>query len=96
VRLRYTAPALADLDAVLTYIEERSPEGAERVKARVRLLLELLELHPLMGQATDEPGIRRLIVAPYPYLIFYEAAGDEVIIHAVRHAARNPTSMPGR
>jgi plasmid stabilization system protein ParE len=48
-----------------------------------------------LGQATNEPGIRRLVISPYPYLIFYEVAADEVIIHAVRHASRDPSSMPG-
>jgi hypothetical protein len=32
---------------------------------------------------------------PYPYQIFYEATEDELIIHAVRHMARNPSTMPG-
>jgi plasmid stabilization system protein ParE len=32
---------------------------------------------------------------PYPYLVFYQAREDEIIIHAVRHAARDPASMPG-
>lgn len=31
---------------------------------------------------------------PYPYLVFYEATETEIIIHAVRHAARNPSEMP--
>jgi hypothetical protein len=31
-----------------------------------------------------------MTASPYPYLIFYEVAGTDVIIHAVRHAARNP------
>ena len=35
-----------------------------------------------------------MTTAPYPYLIFYEATDAEVIIHAVRHAARNPSGMP--
>jgi plasmid stabilization system protein ParE len=96
VRPRYTAPALADLDALLNYIAVRSPRGAERVKARVRLLLELLEQYPHIGQATDDPGIRRLVVSPYPYLIFYEVAAEEIIVHAVCHAAREPSAMPGR
>jgi toxin ParE1/3/4 len=32
---------------------------------------------------------------PYPYLIFYEVAGDEIVVHAVRHGARDPSGMPG-
>jgi toxin ParE1/3/4 len=28
-------------------------------------------------------------------LIFYEATETEIIIHAVRHAARDPAEMPG-
>jgi plasmid stabilization system protein ParE len=36
MRLRYTRLALADLDTILDYIEERSPTGATRVWARIR------------------------------------------------------------
>jgi plasmid stabilization system protein ParE len=32
---------------------------------------------------------------PYPYVIFYEVTEHEIIIHAVRYAARDPASMPG-
>jgi toxin ParE1/3/4 len=28
-------------------------------------------------------------------LIFYDVADDEILIHAIRHAARNPSGMPG-
>jgi toxin ParE1/3/4 len=48
-----------------------------------------------MGARTDDPLIRRLPITPYPYLIFYEPKSDEIIIHAVRHASRDPSSMPG-
>ena len=49
----------------------------------------------LVGARTDDPSIRRLLVTPYPYLVFYEVLGDEIIIHAVRHGSRDPSSMPG-
>jgi hypothetical protein len=29
-------------------------------------------LHPFIGARTDAPTIRRLVVTPYPYLVFYE------------------------
>jgi plasmid stabilization system protein ParE len=95
VRVRYTRPALADLDAILDYIAVRSPNAARRVQSRIQTLIDLLAVHPSMGTLTDDPLIRRLPVPPYPYLIFYEETRDEIIIHAVRHASRNPSSMPG-
>jgi toxin ParE1/3/4 len=48
-----------------------------------------------MGRRTNDPAIRRMTVTPHPYLIFYEATQTEVIIHAVRHTARDPRVMPG-
>jgi plasmid stabilization system protein ParE len=95
VRLRYTLQALADLDAILEHIDEKSPRGAMRVKGRVEAIIDLLLLHPLVGATTDDPSIRRMITRPYPYLVFYEATENELIAHAIRHAARDPSSMPG-
>jgi hypothetical protein len=36
-----------------------------------------------------------MTTSPYPYLIFYETTEAEIIIHAVRHGARNPSGAPG-
>ncbi len=94
-RLRYTRPALADLEAVLDYIAARSPPGARRVQARIQGVIELLTQHPFIGTRTSDPAIRRMTTSPYPYLIFYEATDAELIVHAVRHAARDPAGMPG-
>ena len=95
MKLRYTAPALADLDAILNYISNESPQGARNVQARIRTMIDLLLVHPAIGVRTDDPAIRRLVASPYDYLIFYEAMDGEIIIHAIRHAARNPSGMPG-
>lgn len=90
MRLRYTRPALADLAAVLDYIAERSPKGAARVHARIQAIVDLLARFPNAGFQTDDPAIRRMATTPFPYLIFYEVSDSEVIIHAVRHGARDP------
>jgi toxin ParE1/3/4 len=39
--------------------------------------------------------MRRIMAMPYAYLVFYEATETEVVIHSVRHAARDPTGTPG-
>ena len=33
--------------------------------------------------------------SPYPSLIFNPAMETEIVIHAVRHGARDPAGMPG-
>lgn len=95
MRLRYTRPALADLRAILDYISTHSPQGANRVRTRLQALIDLLPRYPNIGRRTSVPSIRRLTVTPYHYLVFYEVTEAEVIIHAIRHAARDPSSMPG-
>ena len=95
MKIRYTLPALADLSAILDYITAHSPQGARRVQARIQTVIDLLLIEPLIGTRTSDPDIRRLPTTPYPYLVFYEVTDAEVIIHAVRHAARDPSGMPG-
>lgn len=95
MKLRYTRPALADLSAILDYIAAHSPQGAKRVQKRVQAIVDLLSTYPHVGVRTDDPAIRRMTTLPHPYLIFYEITESEIIIHAVRHAARDPSEMPG-
>lgn len=95
MKLRYTLPALADLNSILDYIAEFSPQGAARVQRRIEHMIDLLLDHPHIGMRTDDPTIRRLTTAPYPFLVYYEVAEMEIIIHAIRHAARHPADRPG-
>lgn len=95
MNIRYTLPALADLDSILTYISATSPKGAVRVQKRLQDVINLLLAHPEIGLRTDDPDIRKLTTTPYPFLIFYEIGREEIIIHAIRHGARDPGGMPG-
>ena len=61
MKLRYTLPALADLNSILDHIAAHSPQGAIHVQTRIKRIMN----------------------------------ETEIIIHAVRHAARDPAGMPG-
>jgi len=94
VKLRYTLRAAEELDQILAFIDKRSPAGARQVKARIQAIVDLIALHPRAGRMTGRRRLRRVVVDPYPYLIFYSANDEEIVIHGVRHAARRPSSMP--
>jgi toxin ParE1/3/4 len=70
-------------------------QGARRVQLRIKTLTDLLLQYPIIGRRTNDQAIRRMSITPYPYLVFYELTETEIIIHAVRHAARDPSSMLG-
>lgn len=90
MKVRFTPFALAELDAIFTYINERNPTGAKRVKQRILRVIDLLRDFPKIGSSTDHAGVRMMVAHPYPYLIFYRVAEDaqEVWILDVRHGAR--------
>jgi toxin ParE1/3/4 len=90
MKLRYTTRAAAELDEVLAFIDRESPQGSRRVKARILAVFDLLLRYPESGKLTNKSRLRRAIVHPYPYLIYYKVTATEVVIHGVRHSARRP------
>jgi plasmid stabilization system protein ParE len=95
LRLRITSQALIELDDILTTIASSSPRAAERVAARLQDVAERLLAFPKTGQPTSSTDLRRYVARPYPYAVFYLVADDEIVVIAYRHAARDPSSMPG-
>jgi toxin ParE1/3/4 len=95
VKLRYTVRGAAELDKVLVYIEERSRRA--RVTYRRVFRPSSTSYCSILTPASRQARVAcaRVVASPYPYLIFYHATEDEVVIHGVRHAARKPLSMRG-
>jgi toxin ParE1/3/4 len=51
----------------------------------------LLQLQPYAGHLTSRPGVRRLALAPFPYLVDYRIVGEDLVVMRFRHGARRPT-----
>jgi toxin ParE1/3/4 len=91
VKLRYQRRALQQIDKALGYIAARSPDGAARVEARLTAIAALIQQQSLVGRKTSVPGVRRIVLTPYPYLIDYYVGDDEIVIQRFRHTARKPS-----
>lgn len=90
VKVRFTRRALREMAEILDYIEVRSPQGEKNVKKRLQAVIGLLADHPDAGHTTNKGNLRRFVVSPYPYVIFYRSDVTGIVIHGVRHAARRP------
>jgi toxin ParE1/3/4 len=90
MRARYTETALVEIEQIFSYISAHSRSAAVNVRERIERTVETLADIPEMAQAADEPGVRRMPVTSYPFVIFYAVEADEVVVLHVRHAARRP------
>lgn len=90
MKLRLTGPAARQLDKVFAYLDLHNPQGARNVQRRIQEIMHLLLLQPQVGHTISKPGIRRMVVTPYPYAITYRIRDEEIIIRSIRHTARRP------
>jgi len=94
LKLRYGAAALRQIADTLSYIQERSPQGAASLQKRILEAAALLGDHPYAAEATSRPDTRRAVLTPYPYVIFYRIMSDEIFIIRFRHTSRKPIQRP--
>ena len=86
MKIRFNRGALADIDGILGYIGERNPKAAAELLARFEHAAELIGRAPEIGTRTQRDNLRKFVVGSY--LLIYEIAAAEVIIHYIRHGAR--------
>jgi toxin ParE1/3/4 len=95
MRVRYTETALRELEEIFSYLRNQNPKAAAAVVARIEQVVAWIGDFPQMGYLIED-NIRLLPVGRYPFLIFYTADENDVIIRNVRHAARRRPGEPGR
>ena len=86
MRIVWTAEAVDNLDAIVSYIELFHPPAARRMAARLIELADRLAEFPERGRDAGM-GRRELTVVP-PYILRYRAEKDRVVILRGRHGAR--------
>jgi addiction module RelE/StbE family toxin len=88
MKVRFTPPALDDLQRIYKFISKDNPTAASRVVTRLIDCCTDLAHAPFQGRETDEPNARVLVVPRYRYFIFYMIEDDEVRITHIRHTSR--------
>lgn len=86
MRVRYNRGALVDIDEILTYIAGHNPVAAAAQLAKFEAAERLISRNPEIGKQTMRQNLRRIVVGNY--LVVYEMAASEIIVHFIRHGAR--------
>ena len=87
MRVRWTRPALNNLDEIQDYVAQDSPAAAYRLAQDIANRTEALALSPRLGRVGRARGTRELVFAGLPYIVVYRLT-EAVEILAVVHTAR--------
>lgn len=89
MKVRLSKLALAEFDAILSNIRTENPLAAAQLEGRIRRAFERIAQFPKGAQEVENrPGIRRVPLVRYPYVIHYGIIDDDVIILRIIHGAR--------
>jgi toxin ParE1/3/4 len=85
MQIRWTEPALADIEHIYAWIEPHVEQSAIRLVSRLRERAESLASLPKQGRPGRVDGTRELVVAGTDYLILYRLRDDAVELLRVVH-----------
>ena len=89
MKVRYSRPALADLDVILSDLAAKNPAASVRFEARISQIEERIGRFPeAFQQVESRPGYRRVPLHRYPYLLFYTTTAEDVVVLRILHGAR--------
>jgi toxin ParE1/3/4 len=89
MKIRWTAPALRDLEAIGDYLERESSAAiAARIVTTILDCVDTLADFPHKGRPGRVPDTRELVVSNTPYVVPYRVRNVAAEILAVFHGAR--------
>jgi toxin ParE1/3/4 len=83
MRIEWSTTAIADLNQIISYIEELNPSAAMKIANAIQVSTQLLAEFPELGKPTGSPDIRLYQVAKHNYLLPYLLEQDALTILAV-------------
>ena len=83
--LRLSPDAAADLEHIVSHIEQDRPEAARRVAETILQRLDTLTAFPEIGRPGRLQGTRELVITGLPFLAVYRVTADAVEIGRILH-----------
>jgi toxin ParE1/3/4 len=88
MKLKWSRSALADLQEILDYINQDSPQAAQALAAGFKQTAEHLTQHPFIGRPGEIDTSRELMLHRN-YLLTYRVSSEAVEILQIWHVAQN-------
>jgi len=100
VKVRWTMPAVDQLQSLFEYIADENPAAAERTVRRIHEAVLRTAHMPKSGRIGRVAGTREITVPGTPYLVAYRIVENLIHVLAILHGAQEwpksfePSSSP--
>ena len=90
MKVRFTRQANIQLGVILDYVRERNPRSADQLAVRIHRTCAQIAENPKLGRKQGVEGVRRKIVQPGSYLVYYSVNAEEriIVILGISHPAQ--------
>jgi toxin ParE1/3/4 len=89
MRIRWTPPAVADLQSISDYLKEHHPQYRQPTMRKLYEKIRALRDAPLLGRPGRIEGTRELLFPPMPYIAVYRVHEQSIEIWRVFHTSQN-------
>ena len=88
MRIRWTPPAAADLQAISDYLQTHHPQYRAPTLRKLYEKIRGLKASPYIGRPGRIQGTRELLFPPLPYIAVYRISGSDIEIWRIYHGAQ--------
>jgi len=89
MRLRWTVAAADDLERIVDYLFEKTPQNAGQLIRKIFNAPSALKSFPNRGRPGKKPGTRELVIPSLPWIQVYQVTADVVAIVRILHGAQD-------
>lgn len=96
MRVKWTPPALASLNAYFAHLGEHAPSLTGKARAGIEKAVGRLGVRPLMGRPARWPGLREWSLLRWKKIVVYRVKDDRIEILAFYDARQDLSRLtPG-
>lgn len=89
MRIRWTPPAVADLQSISDYLKEHHPRHRQPTLRKLYRKILALRDAPYVGQPGYVEGTRELLFLPLPYIAVYRVTEHAIEVWRVYHTSQD-------
>lgn len=88
MRVRWTVPAVGQLQEIFNYVAAGNPRAAGRLVGRIREAIQQTSRMPSAGRIGRVAGTREIVVPGTSYLVAYRVLNEVLQVLAILHGAQ--------